>query len=187
MGIHRPYGYLQHLNYLSRLTCEGLYDSAGSKSFVDATFNPRSLVNARRFRPNEKSFPTMVLQVAYRHQTFGDLRSSAAQTYLREMDIQVFIGVKVYDDDKFQVFVQTRYDHGGYDEDYSDVYVRDGKLRSITEFTGEKISIPAKALCGASVGKRCPDFVLDVEMLRYILGTTGTVGPKKGREIVPLS
>jgi len=121
----------------------------------------------------------MVLQVAYRHQTFWDLRSSAARYYLDKTGIQVFIGFKVYDDDKFQVFVQTRYNHSG--------YVRDGKLLSITEFTGEKIPIPAKALYGASVGKGVPDFVLEVEMLRYILGTTGTVGPKKGREIVPLS
>ena len=129
----------------------------------------------------------MVLQAAYRHQTFWDLRSSAARYYLDKTGIQVFIGFKVYDDDRFQVFVQTRYNHSGYDEAYSDIYVRDGKLLSITEFTGEKIPIPAKALYGTSVGKGVPDFVLEVEMLRYILGTTGTVGPKKGREIVPLS
>ena len=130
----------------------------------------------------------MVLRVACRHQTFGELDGIGA-SFLRETGVQVFIGIKVYDDDKFRILVQTRYDHGGYEErdSCSDVYFRYGKLLSITEFTGEKIPIPAKALYGASVRKRVPDFVLEVEMLRYVLGTPGTAGPKKGREIVPLS
>ena|SRR5271170_5087827 len=102
----------------------------------------------------------MVLQVAYRHQTFGDLEFSALRHCTGKTSTQVFIGIKVYDDDKFRIFAQTRYDHNDAESDSdSDVYSSYGKLLSITEFTDEKISIPAITLYGASVRKGVPDFV----------------------------
>jgi len=114
-------------------------------------------------------------------------RSLRCKVLHGETGVQVFVGFKVYDDDNFQIFVQTGCDQSGYEEtDHNaDMYSRHGRLLSITEFTGEKIPIPAKALYRASVPKSVPDFVLEVEMLRYILGTPGSVGPKKGGNRLP--
>jgi hypothetical protein len=141
-------------------------------SHVDASFTPLlERTDTPKMKSSEIGYPTMVFQVAYRHQSFDSLADDATEDYLSmENSIQVFLGMKIYDDKKFRVLLGTRHT---YAENLGNPKVRQrSALLPTDQVTDLKIKIPGKSLlwgCDKWKGKKVPDFVLDVECLRVML------------------
>jgi hypothetical protein len=141
-------------------------------SHVDASFTPLlKRTDTPKMKSDENGYPTMVFQVAYRHQSFDQLVCDAEEEYLSmKNSIQVFLGMKIYDDKKFRVLLVSR-QHDAENLGIPKVRQRSALLPT-DEVTDLKIKIPGKSLlwgCDKWKGKKVPDFVLDVECLRAML------------------
>ena len=141
------------------------------KSFVDASFTPHlTRTNTQKMESSELGFPTMIFEVAKRHQCFHELEAQVTEEYLSmKNSIQAFIGIKIYDDKKFKVLVVTR-THEARNGGKPHVDLRSSLLPT-DEITDLKIRIPGKSLlwdCDDWKEKEVSDFVLDVESLRFM-------------------
>jgi hypothetical protein len=141
-------------------------------SRVDASFTPLlERTDTPKMKSDENGYPTMVFQVAYRHQSFDALAWDAMNEYLlMKNGVQVFLGMKIYDDKKFRVLLGTR-QHDA--ENLGNPKIRQrSALLPTDQVTDLKIKIPGKSLlwgCDKWKGKKVPDFELDVECLRVML------------------
>jgi hypothetical protein len=140
-------------------------------SSVDASFTPLlARTKTQKMKSSKLGFPTMVFQVALRHQSFDKLEEQVMDEYLSmKNSIQAFIGIKIYDDKKFRVLVVTRnFDAGKFGNPRVDLR---SSLLPTDEVTDLKITIPGKSLLWDYddwIEKDVPDFVLDVESLRFM-------------------
>jgi hypothetical protein len=141
------------------------------KFFADASFTPLlARTKTQAMKSSKLGFPTMVFEVARRHESFDELESEVMDEYLSmKNSIQAFIGIKIYDDKKFRVLVVTRNnDAGKFGNPRVDLR---SNLLPTDEVTDLKITIPGKSLlwdCDDWIEKDVPDFVLDVESLRFM-------------------
>ena len=141
-------------------------------SHVDASFTPLlDRTDIPKMKSDEIGYPTMVFQVAYRHQSYHQLLCDTREEYLSmKNSIQVFLGMKIYDDKKFCVVLGTR-QHDAENLGIPKVRQR-SCLLDTDEVTDLKIKIPGKSLlwgCDKWKGKKVPDFELNVECLRVML------------------
>jgi len=146
----------------------------GTKAYVDASFTPSMKRTATlKMKNSEIGFPTVVFQVAYRHQPIDEFENEVVTECLSmENSIQVFIGLKIYDDKKFQVLLVSR----GLSQDGTKITTP--KVRQVSDIlptdkvTNLKMRIAGKSLlwgCDEWKDKGVEDFMLDVESLRFAL------------------
>ena len=127
------------------------------------SFTPKSLSTppARAMIHNEeKPFPTFVVQFAYRHQSPVDLRKEAIDhIFSKNTSIQLFLGIKVYDDHNFEYILLRR-----------DIYHwQRASTIEINGSTNQILALPAELLLWGVETPDVKDCILDLENLRYIL------------------
>ena len=128
-----------------------------------------------KMKNSEIEFPTMVFQVAYRHQSMAAPKHEAVSEYLStHTSIQVFIGVKFYDDKKFQVLIARRRDEQGKANKTSSTDCHLSDILPTDKVTSVRMSIPGKSLLWGcdewkEKEKALPHFMLEVENLRFAL------------------
>src|SRR5271155_3352434 len=164
-----------NLRPTSLITSIGIYvDGNTTKAYVDASFTPSMKRTAAPKMKNSKiGFPTVVFQVAYRHQSIEEFEAEVVADYLSmENSIQVFIGVKIYDDKKFQVLLVSRCSSKDGTKITTPTVRQVSDIVPTDKVTNLKIRIVGKSLlwgCDEWKDKAVEDFTLDVESLRFAL------------------
>lgn len=152
-------------------TVLGIYYHNQSKVLVDAAFIPEYITSppAMPMHPIYIPCPTLVVQVAYRHQSLKDLFKEASERLFScNTSIQILLAIKIFDDQKFMVGVYRR---GEGDAPHVKTVT---SMVSLTVPTTETITLSAKALLwGVPDLGPMRDCVLELEPLRYILSTRG--------------
>ena len=146
----------------------GFYYNTKSKFFVDAAFVPNNFkIQTLEYKTNA----TFVVQVAYRHQSLIDLREEVElKAFSPNLQIQVVLGIKIYDDDKFSVILFRRHNRRRC------VILEEVSMISTEVKTDKIITLPVDALLwGDDHAKASKDCVLRLETLRSILHYPGRV------------
>ena len=140
----------------------GFYYNNKSKFFVDAAFVPN---NFKTQTLEYKNNATFVVQVAYRHQSLIELREEVElKAFSPNLQIQLVLGIKIYDDDKFSVILFRRHDRK------RSVVLEEVSMISTKVKTDKIITLPADALLwGDDYSKASKDCVLRLETLRSVL------------------
>jgi hypothetical protein len=146
----------------------GFYYNTKSKFFVDAAFVPN---NFKTQILEFKNTATFVVQVAYHHQTLKDLREEVElKAFSPNLQIQLVLGIKIYNDDKFSVILFRRHDRR------RSFILEEVSMISTKVTTDKIITLPADALLwGDDYAKASKDCVLRLETLRAILYYAGRV------------
>jgi hypothetical protein len=146
----------------------GFYYDTKSKFFVDASFVPNNFkIQTLEHRNNA----TFVVQVAYRHQSLIELREEVElKAFSPNLQIQLVLGIKIYDDNKFSVILFRRHNRK------SSVVLAEVSMISTKVKTDKIITLPADALLwGDDYAKASKDCVLRLETLRSVLRYYGRV------------
>jgi hypothetical protein len=149
----------------------GIYYEAKSKVLVDAAFIPDRIASppAMPMHPYYFCCPTLVVQVAYRHQSLKDLFNEASEKlFSYNTSIQILLAIKIFDDGKFVVGTYRRgKDNAPHTQTVTSTI-------SLTVPTTKTITLSAEALLwGVPDLGPMRDCVLELEPLRYILATKG--------------
>jgi hypothetical protein len=146
----------------------GFYYKRDSKFFVDAAFVPNNFkIHTLEFKNNA----TFVVQVAYRHQSLIELRDEVElKAFSPDLQIQLVLGIKIYDDDKFSVILLQRSNRR------KAIVLEEVSMISTKVKTDKIITLPADALLwGDDYAKASKDCVLRLETLRSVLHYFGRV------------